>query len=205
MADRRTLVCQCCRPPCTSSHCPTCPVCRNEVCKDQYCTKPIEAPHPKLLPKTWRDVQTYFCLNCRHSCAPCGEVKGKDGHTESMWHHRFEADRRTLCLRCCRPPCTSKQCKTCLGCWDPGCKRRKCDDAIKPLHPKQLPKTLRDLETYLCRPCRYITCQCGTQMSKTMQKKKKGSLGQEVYVCIDCQNKELWKKRTKVKVISKIH
>ena len=189
--DQRTLCLQCCRPPCTGPLCKTCPVCRDEACNGVNCKKAIQPLHPKLLPQTLEDVAGYLCGNCRQRCALCKEAKSKAEFPSSMWHNRFDKDRRCLCFDCCRPRCTSKNCKTCAVCRDPACRRYRCDTVIQPLHHKQLPQTLVEVQTYLCSECRRITCECGNQMSKTMQKKTKGKSSPNAYVCVDCQNKKM--------------
>ena len=148
-----------------------------------------------------------MCLSCEqaaqtHPCELCRKIKEKDDYSHSMWKHRFDSDQRSLCLQCCRPQCTSPHCKTCRVCRDPACKKRKCNNKIIPLHPKQLPGTLEDVATYLCPPCRDITCKCGVQMTQRMQKRRRanGTLGKEVYVCDKCQNKELQRSDKKFKV-----
>ena len=118
--DQRCLCLDCCRPRCTSQHCKTCPVCRDEGCKNKNCAKAIQPLHWKLLPRTMQDVETYLCLNCRceYECAVCGIAKTQAGFPESMWHNRHSKDQRILCFDCCRPRCTSQHCKTCPVCRD---------------------------------------------------------------------------------------
>ena len=196
----RTLCWQCCRPQCTAQNCQTCRVCRSETCRNKSCAKDMTMPHARLLPATWDEVQSYVCGSCRHACELCGEAHGEKGYTPSMWHHRFTKNQRTLCLRCCRPPCTAKACQTCVVCRDPTCKRRKCNNAIVALNPKQLPSTLEDIHSFLCQRCEEVTCRCGTRMSATFQKKRKATLGSKPYVCLTCITKEQQQRDKDVKV-----
>ena len=134
-----------------------------------------------------------MCQNCQHPCSLCEEKKGPTGFTQSMWHNRFS--RSALCLDCCKPKCTSPHCETCITCRDPTCTRRgRCKKPIVPLNPKQFLSSKEELTTYLCERCRYITCACGNIMPKITQKRKKkaGTLGQQVYVCTDCQSRTQW-------------
>ena len=50
-------------------------------------------------------------------------------------------------------------------------------------------------------PCGGAQCECGNRMSKATQKRRKGNLGHVKFVCVDCQNKELWHRDAKVKVV----
>ena len=145
-----------------------------------------------LLPTTIEDVQKYVCRNCRHKCELCGVAKSEGEFPKSMWINRFHKNQRTLCRDCSRPRCTSQHCKTCRTCRDPDCqKRKRCDSEIKALHWKLLPRTMEDVLTYLCQPCRSITCKCGNRMSQTMQRKRKAKPNSDEYVCVDCQNRAL--------------
>ena len=67
-------------------------------------------------------------------------------------------------------------------------------------HPKDFLVRKEDLATYLCEHCRAITCRCGNRMSQRTQKRRKGNLGQVVYVCVGCQEQELWHRDAAVKV-----
>ncbi len=175
LKDRRTICFQCCRPQCTSTVCQTCTVCRDPACKDRNCTKPIQVPNSQQLPRTLKEVETFLCIHCRVICGVCKEALGQDEYAESMWHNRFSTQ-RTLCLRCCRPPCISPQCKTCKVCRDPECKRRKCDDAVKPLNPKQLPSTLDEVKAYLCKDCRAAHVDVEIECPKQCRRKGKNVL-----------------------------
>ena len=145
-------------------------------------------------------MENFVCQNCQHPCSLCEERKGPSGFTQSMWHHRFS--RTALCLDCCKPKCTSAHCETCTTCRDPACTRRgRCKKPIVPLHPKQFLGSKEELTTYLCERCRYITCACGKIMPKTTQKRKKkaGTLGQQVYVCTDCESRTQWHQDAQVR------
>ena len=196
----RTLCLQCCRPPCAGTDCKTCRICRDPACRDKNCVKSLSSLNVKELPKTIKDVQNFYCTACRFPCDVCGETKGKDGYPPSMWQNRSKRTQRTLCFRCCRPPCSSKTCKTCAVCRDPNCKRRKCDSAIQPLNARNLPRSIDEVEQFLCATCRNITCQCGKTMSATMQKRMKAELGKHPYVCVDCQDREMRRNDAAVKV-----
>eukprot|EP00973_Karenia_brevis_P051587 7163802-Karenia_brevis.AAC.1 len=50
---------------------------------------------------------------------------------------------------------------------------------------------MEDVLTYLCQPCRSITCKYGNGMSQTRQGKRKAKQNNDEYVCVDCQNREL--------------
>ena len=175
---------QCYYPRCTPTACPTCPVCRDPRCQKDTCDDPVVPPTLQL-PQSRRDVDTFLCVRCRYPCGLCEERKGEHEFPNAMWHNRHE--QRLLCNRCCNPPCTSQNCSRCLVCRDETCRRRNCDSPVKSLNPKQFLKRKEDLDTYLCQRCRYITCQCGSQMSKSSQKRKRERLHQETYVCVDCQ------------------
>ena len=196
---QRTLCWQCCRPQCTAQSCRTCRVCRSETCRDKSCAKDMTMPHAKLLPTDWSEVQSYICLSCRYACNLCGEAGDAKKYTHSMWRNRSIKNRLTLCLQCCNPPCAAPECKTCVVCRSASCKRRKCNATIEALPAMLLPSTLEDVRTFLCQRCRDITCQCGTRMTATMQKKRSAALNTKPYVCLTCQTREQHKKDTAVK------
>ena len=157
---QRTLCKDCCRPRCTAKNCPTCPHCRNEDCTNAQCSEEIQALHPKMLPNTMCDVENYICSKCRHSlplhpCDVCKKQKSPSEYTDSMWLHKSDATRKTLCKDCCRPRCTAKNCPTCPHCRNEDCTNAQCSEEIQALHPKMLPNTMCDVENYICSKCRH--------------------------------------------------
>ena len=208
---QKRLCFDCCRPRCTSKRCITCKVCRDEHCKSTQCSKQMEPLNVRLLPKTKAEVVNYLCGNCRHKCDVCSEHKSQFQFPASMWYHRNDKNRRCLCLNCCRPRCTSKHCKTCPTCRNPLCnkrsgestkKRSRCSSEILPLHWQLLPKTIEDVQAYLCQSCRSTTCKCGKEMSLSMKRKRKLTQNTSEYVCADCQNRLLQASDKKHKTFS---
>ena len=100
------------------------------------------------------------------------------------------------CIDCCHPQCVAPSCKTCPVCRSTECKKKKrCKDPIAPLHPKQMPKSPDEANSFLCEKCRYVTCQtkgadgriCGRVAKKglaELQSKKKA------YKCGECLTAE---------------
>ena len=105
----------------------------------------LVSDHPRLRPDTLEIVKNYKCGNCLQMCDICKQRKSARHFAASIWHHRFNQNRRLLCLECCRPKCTSRQCKTCKVCRFEICKDAKCTKRIQPLHPTLLPKDLEHL------------------------------------------------------------
>lgn len=184
----RPIFCnRCCNPPCTSPACATCQVCRDPHCKEKQCSRDVVPLLSSELPQSQEDVAAFVCLNCRYPCSLCKEKKGKSGFPNSMWVHRYE--RQILCNQCCNPRCSAQHCSRCRVCRDIHCRKRVCDKHVKPLHPKQFPKSRQEVDTYLCELCRYITCSCGARMPKPMQKRQRLCTGVQTYVCVDCQSR----------------
>mgnify|MGYP005667573461 FL=1 len=114
-----------------------------------------------------------LCIQCtgereeeKFTCAVCGKAKPKAGFPDSMWKNRTNKDHRCLCFDCCRPRCTSQHCNTCPVCRDEACKNKTCAKAIKPLNSKLLPRSMQDVETYLCLNCRCKCAVCGIAKPK---------------------------------------
>ena len=154
---------------------------------------------------TWdnksRPGRSTFCLECEqkyHRCDVCQLTKAKSDFWASAWDNKAKAGRRTLCKECCHPACTSRHCKTCRSCRNPACKkttkRSHCTDEIQALNAKQLPKTLDEVQRFLCTNCKFITCtridSLGNRCGKEMPKKAQARLPQnarEEYICGTCQ------------------
>merc|ERR1711974_416327 len=94
--------------------------------------------HPKLLPKTMLEIKIFFCTNGSHGCDVCHSPKSKAEFTASIWKNPMTAKQRTLCLWCCRPPCTSQARPTFPVCRDPGCQEQNCKRDVVPLHASLL-------------------------------------------------------------------
>ena len=63
------------------------------------------------------------------------------------------------CIDCCHPQCVAPSCKTCAICRSTKCKKkRRCKDRIAPLHPKQMPKSLAEVNSFLCGKGQFVTC-----------------------------------------------
>ena len=133
-----------------------------------------------------------------HKCDICQLTKAKSEFWDSMWNNKAKTGRRTLCKECCHPACTSRHCKTCRSCRNPACKkttkRSHCTDEIQALNAKQLPKTLDEVQRFLCTNCKFITCMridsLGNRCGKEMPKKAQARLPQkprEEYICGTCQ------------------
>ena len=125
-------------------------------------------------------------------------AKAKNEFSASMWDDKAKTGRRTLCKECCHPACTSRHCKTCRSCRNPACKkttkRSHCTDEIQALHAKHLPRTLDEVQRFLCDNCKFITCMridsLGNRCGKEMPKKAQARLPQnprEEYICGTCQ------------------
>ena len=105
------------------------------------------------------------CLKCTgeatqesRECDLCLQNKLRSDYTPGMWHNRHDSKQRTLCKLCCNPPCTAKGCKTCRVCRKVDCRNDSCADEVRPLNSKQLPKTLEDVQHYICSGCGGYKC-----------------------------------------------
>ena len=103
-----------------------------------------------------------------HQCEVCEKTLPRNEYNDSMWKHRDDPSRRTLCLKCCNPPCTSAHCRTCTTCRNPSCRKRECTQPIASLHWKRLPQTKQDVQSFLCDSCMPITCHI-CQVPKTAE------------------------------------
>ena len=68
-------------------------------------------------------------------CACCQQIKSKQEYSESMWMHRHNKNRRTICCTCCKPKCTA------------------CNKVVDGMHSSLLPKTYADLLEFRCADC----------------------------------------------------
>ena len=119
-----------------------------------------------------------------------------------MWKNRN--CQQCVCLTSARPQCTGPQCSTCKVCRDPDCpKGKKCQRQVTELHHKQRPTSFQEVQAYLCSKCKPITCRCGKQLPKKMQKKALQEARQ--YICPDCQTKDLRDRDRKRKVFQGAH
>ena len=148
-----------------------------------------------------------FCLQCEqkhHVCDVCQLTKAKNEFSATVWHDKAKPGQRTLCKECSHPACTSKHCKTCRTCRNPTCKktskRSHCTDEIQVLNAKQLPKTLEEVQKFLCTNCKFITCtridSFGVRCGKEMPKKAQARLPQnprQQYICGTCQTLDVAK------------
>ncbi len=120
-------------------------------------------------------------------CELCGEHFTAEGFTRGMWEHKSRKG-RTLCKTCCRPPCSNAECTTCKKCRDPRCtKRLHCEAEVEALNPKQLPKTVEKLETWLCAKCRPTFCSNWPWC--TAQRSTKTAASTDQYTCGGCKRK----------------
>ena len=143
-----------------------------------------------------------LCLTCEaevpmFTCHQCKVSQPRHAFGESMWANRNR--QQCVCLTCARPQCTGPQCSTCKVCRDPDCpKGKKCQRQVTELHHKQRPTSFQEVQAYLCSKCKPITCRCGKQLPKKMQKKALQEARQ--YICPDCQTKDLRERDRKRKV-----
>ena len=149
-----------------------------------------------------RYSQPCLCLTCEaevpmFTCHQCKVSQPRHAFGESMWANRNR--QQCVCLTCARPQCTGPQCSTCKVCRDPDCpKGKKCQRQVTELHHKQRPTSFQEVQAYLCSKCKPITCRCGKQLPKKMQKKALQEARQ--YICPDCQTKDLRERDRKRKV-----
>ena len=109
------------------------------------------------------------CLECAgeatqdsKECELCEQNKPRSEYTRGMWKNRDFSTRKTLCKVCCNPPCTAKDCKTCRICRSVTCTNSPCTNEVQALNPKQLPKTLEEVQQYICSGCGSHKCDvCG--------------------------------------------
>ncbi len=88
-------------------------------------------------------------------CELCGLLKPPEDFGTSAVHNFADKSQRSLCKQCARPPCTNPECKTCKECRQPECTGGPlCSQSLLPLHPKQLPTKITDLDDWLCQVCR---------------------------------------------------
>ena len=136
--------------------------------------------------------------------AHIGTTKAKNEFSATVWDNKAKPGQRTLCKECSHPACTSKHCKTCRTCRNPTCKktskRSHCTDEIQVLNAKQLPKTLEEVQRFLCTNCKFITCtridSFGVRCGKEMPKKAQARLPQnprQQYICGTCQTLDVAK------------
>ena len=143
-----------------------------------------------------------LCLTCEaevpmFTCHLCNVSLPREAFGDSMWANRNR--QQCVCLTCARPQCTGPQCSTCKVCRDPDCpKGKKCQQQVTELHHKQRPTSFQEVQAYLCSKCKPITCRCGKQLPKKMQKKALQEARQ--YICPDCQTKDLRERDRKRKV-----
>ena len=107
----------------------------------------------------------------------CVKINGEIRTTKNNWIIR--------CFDCANPPCIMKpQCKTCPTCRDPSCNNKKCKQPIESLPFKLRPKSLTDVQDFICQGCAIIRCDiCDLEKPKdsfsksaiydTKKKKKK--------------------------------
>ena len=179
--------------------------CRRYICSDCHVQKPRSDFTVSMWSNKSHSDRRIICKECQqkqkaltHKCDVCQAVKMRNDFLDSMWHNKEDPDRRTLCKECCHPQCTSRHCKTCRSCRNPACKkttkRSHCTDEIKALNAKQLPKTLDEVQRFLCAKCQFITCtridaqgnRCGKEMAKKAQARLSQSPSKE-YICGTCQ------------------
>ncbi len=132
------------------------------------------------------------CLACAgvstFQCQLCGEHFTEEGFTRGMWQNKHKSERRTLCKTCCRPPCSNAECTTCKKCRDPRCTQRlHCEAEVEALNPKQLPKTVEKLETWLCAKCRPTFCSNWPWC--TAKRSTKTAASTDQYTCGGCKRK----------------
>ena len=112
------------------------------------------------------------------------KINGEIRTTKNNWTIR--------CFDCANPPCIMKpQCKTCPTCRNPSCNNKKCKQPIESLAFKLRPKSLTDVQDFICQGCAIIRCDiCDLEKPKDSfsksaiydTKKKKNRR------CIDCSN-----------------
>ena len=164
----------------------------------------VSLPREAFEESMWhnRSTQNCVCLTCQaaepvFTCHLCNVSKPRQAFGDSMWRNRY--CQRCVCLTCARPQCTGPQCSTCKVCRDPDCpKGKKCQRQVTELHHKQRPTSFQEVQAYLCSKCKPITCRCGKQLPKKMQKKALQEDRQ--YTCPDCQTKDLRERDRKRKV-----
>ena len=85
---------------------PTCKICRDPSCPTpnikEKCKAKITPLHWEQLPQTLEERDTYHCDACSTVCDYCGQTKPQSEFPESMWLHKFQEDRTTLCSDCAR-------------------------------------------------------------------------------------------------------
>ena len=115
--------------------------------------------------------------------------KKQKAYPTSMWLHRYEKNRNTLCFECCRPACVWQNCKTCKICRKESCNgKKKCSKTMESLHPRQHPRTIEEHDQWLCNTCRYIVCQTcrKREMPRKQQREVKKETIQKLWTCGNC-------------------
>ena len=165
----------------------------------------VSQPRHAFGESMWRhrnDQNCVVCLTCQAAaaavtCHLCNVSLPRQAFGDSMWTNRNR--QQCVCLTCARPQCTGPQCSTCKVCRDPNCpKGKKCQRQVTELNHKQRPTSFQEVQAYLCSKCKPITCRCGKQLPKKMQKKALQEARQ--YICPDCQTKDLRERDRKRKV-----
>ena len=106
------------------------------------------------------------------------------------------------CIDCSNPQCVAPKCRTCSTCRDAACngKKKSCKGFVVALNPKQMPKSLADVNSFLCSNCNFVTCVaknadgriCGKVAPKKSHEALKGR--RNAYTCGDCLTEEKTKK-----------
>lgn len=147
-----------------------------------------------------------MCSRCRHSCNLCGEVIKPKEILRQVCGTIVPTPTEERCARTVAgllvlQPTVKHAALAVQKSCTKTTKRSRCTASIEALNPKQLPRTLSDVQEFLCLRCRYITCirknAQGIRCGKEMPKKSKAKLPEhpkEQYVCGVCQNLDEAKK-----------
>ena len=181
-----------------------CKVCRNPECtKGAKCKDPIMQLNSKHMPSTPAQVESFLCENCQKlECSLCKQSKTKDALSKEQLNNSIRPGRRLKCIDCCHPPRAATRCRTCSVCRDAACsgKKKSCKGVVVALYPKQMPKSLDDVNSFLCSNCNFVTCVakkadgriCGKVAPKKSHEALKGR--RNAYTCGDCLTEEKTKK-----------
>ena len=147
-------------------------------------------------------VQSFRCEKCQKlQCSLCDDWKATADFPKEQLKHSSEPGRRLRCVGCCHLQCVAPSCNSCTICRSPACRKKKgCKGPIAALHPKQMPKVLAEVNSFLCDSCRFTTCVtehadrviCGKVAPKQSQRDLQAK--KNAYTCGDCLTAENSKK-----------